>query len=113
MTTDARHVSVLIPARDEEDLLPRCLQSVLEARDALAGMATCDLFVGVDRSMDATFAIARRMLGNTGTVIRSGQASWGWRVPWQRELPCGNGSRELTEYGWRILMRTAGSHRTG
>jgi hypothetical protein len=27
MTNDPWHVSVLIPARDEEDLLPRCLQS--------------------------------------------------------------------------------------
>ncbi len=71
MTTDPWHVSVLIPARDEEDLLPRCLQSVLEARLALRGNATCDVVVAVDRSMDATYAIAQRMLGSVGTVIRS------------------------------------------
>jgi glycosyltransferase involved in cell wall biosynthesis len=70
MTTDPWHVSVLIPARDEEDLLPRCLQSVLEARDALAGNATCEVVVAVDRSRDDTFAIARRMLGSAGIVIR-------------------------------------------
>ena len=51
MITDPWHVSVLIPARDEEDLLPRCLESVLEARAALAGMATCDVIVAVDRSI--------------------------------------------------------------
>jgi glycosyltransferase involved in cell wall biosynthesis len=71
MTTDPWHVSVLIPARDEESLLPRCLQSVLEARDALGGVATCDVVVTVDRSMDATLAIAHRMLASAGIVIRS------------------------------------------
>ncbi|WP_158788281.1 glycosyltransferase family 2 protein [Granulicella sp. L46] len=65
------HISVLIPARDEEELLPRCLQSVLEARSALAGRATCDVIVAVDRSMDGSFEIARTMLGSVGAVIRS------------------------------------------
>jgi glycosyltransferase involved in cell wall biosynthesis len=68
--SDPWHISVLIPARDEEDLLQRCLESVLVAREALAGMATCDVIVAVDRSTDATFAIAQKTLGNLGTVIR-------------------------------------------
>jgi glycosyltransferase involved in cell wall biosynthesis len=70
MKKDQWHVSVLIPARDEEDLLPRCLESVLVAREALLGLATCDIVVAVDRSMDATFSIAQRMLREIGTVIR-------------------------------------------
>jgi glycosyltransferase involved in cell wall biosynthesis len=70
MTAGQWHFSVLIPARDEEDLLPRCLESVLSAREALLPIATCDIVVAVDRSMDATFAIARSMLGNAGRVIR-------------------------------------------
>jgi glycosyltransferase involved in cell wall biosynthesis len=70
MTRDALHISVLIPARDEEDLLPRCLQSVLEACDALQGKATWDVVVAVDRSLDGTFAIAQTMLGTEGTAIR-------------------------------------------
>ena len=71
MTKDLWHVSVLIPARDEEDLLPRCLESILDARDALRGKGTCDVIVAVDRSMDSTFAIAERMLRGVGSVIRS------------------------------------------
>jgi hypothetical protein len=70
MTEPQWHMSVLIPARDEEDLLPRCLRSVLAARKALANEATCDIVVAVDRSTDASFAIAHRMLGDAGTVIR-------------------------------------------
>jgi cellulose synthase/poly-beta-1,6-N-acetylglucosamine synthase-like glycosyltransferase len=70
MTKDLWHVSVLIPARDEEDLLPRCLESVLNARGALRGRGTCDVIVAVDRSMDSTFAIAQRMLRGVGSVIR-------------------------------------------
>jgi len=70
MITDPWHVSVLIPARDEQDLLPRCLESVLEARAALAGMATCDVIVAVDRSIDRTYAIAQTSLGQAGAVIR-------------------------------------------
>jgi len=69
--TNQWHVSVLVPARDEEALLPRCLQSVLEAREALMGKATCDVVVAVDRSIDNTFTIAQRMLGTAGTVIQS------------------------------------------
>jgi len=71
MTTDPWHVSVLIPARDEEDLLPRCLQSVLVAREALLDKATCDIVVSVDRSVDGTFALAQNILGDAGTVIRT------------------------------------------
>jgi cellulose synthase/poly-beta-1,6-N-acetylglucosamine synthase-like glycosyltransferase len=68
--TDAWHISVLIPARDEEDLLPRCLRSVLEARSALPAGTSCDVIVAVDRSMDGSFEIARKMLSRVGTVIR-------------------------------------------
>jgi len=71
MTTGPWHVSVLIPARDEEDLLPRCLRSVLEARAALAGRATCDVVVAIDRSMDGSFDIARQMLSDAGVAVRS------------------------------------------
>lgn len=70
MTELPWHISVLIPARDEEDLLPRCLRSVLAARRALYNEATCDIVVAIDRSTDASFAIAKRMLGDVGSVIR-------------------------------------------
>ena len=72
MTGDAWHESVLIPARDEEDLLPRCLQSVLDACDALEGKATWDVVVAVDRSMDETLAIAAvDMSGRAAFVVET------------------------------------------
>jgi glycosyltransferase involved in cell wall biosynthesis len=70
MTFDPWHISVLIPACNEEDLLPRCLRSVLAAREAILDAATCDVIVAVDRSVDETFAIAQETLGDVGTVIR-------------------------------------------
>jgi len=69
--TNMWHISVLIPARDEEDLLPRCLRSVLEARAALEGRATCDVIIAVDRSIDSSFEIAQTILDGAGSVIRS------------------------------------------
>jgi len=70
MNMNRWHVSVLIPARDEEDLLPRCLESVLAAREALLDAATCDVVVAVDSSVDATFAVAQRLLGDVGVAIQ-------------------------------------------
>jgi glycosyltransferase involved in cell wall biosynthesis len=78
---DPWHVSVLIPARDEEELLPRCLQSVLTAREALlrstaTGGAfptamSSDIVVVVDCSTDRTFALAKQALRGIGCVLRS------------------------------------------
>ncbi len=70
MTMEPWHVSVLIPARDEESLLPRCLESVLAAREAVLEAATCDVVVAVDSSRDATYSIARRMLHGAGVAIQ-------------------------------------------
>jgi glycosyltransferase involved in cell wall biosynthesis len=63
------HVSVIIPARNEEKLLPRCLASVLEARHHLPANTSCDIVVAVDRSNDETFSIATRLLKGRGTVV--------------------------------------------
>jgi glycosyltransferase involved in cell wall biosynthesis len=62
------HISVLIPARNEEMLLPRCLASVLRSRALLPPSISCDVVVAVDRSTDATLAIATDMLSGYGTV---------------------------------------------
>jgi glycosyltransferase involved in cell wall biosynthesis len=56
------HVSVLIPARNEEELLPRCLRSVVAACDRLPPSITCDVVVAVDCSKDRTFEIAKEMI---------------------------------------------------
>jgi glycosyltransferase involved in cell wall biosynthesis len=63
------HISVLIPARNEQELLPRCLESVLAARSALPRNASCDIVVAVDRSTDRTQALAERWLQGCGTVV--------------------------------------------
>jgi cellulose synthase/poly-beta-1,6-N-acetylglucosamine synthase-like glycosyltransferase len=68
------HMSVLIPARNEEALLPRCLKSVFESCDALRGLATVDVVVAIDSSWDRTHEIARGMLIGRGAVVET-QAS--------------------------------------
>ncbi len=65
------HVAVLIPARNEEELLPRCLTSVLLACSFLPPLVTCDVVVAIDSSTDGTWQIAERMLRGAGTVVRT------------------------------------------
>ncbi len=65
------HISVLIPARNEETLLPRCLDSVIASLGALPRSFSSDIVVAVDRSTDATFEIATRMLQGLGAVVRT------------------------------------------
>jgi glycosyltransferase involved in cell wall biosynthesis len=65
------HIAVLIPARDEESLLPRCLQSVAAARAVLPPGVTSDVIVVSDGSTDGTADVARAFLQNTrGTVLQ-------------------------------------------
>lgn len=54
-------IAVVIPARDEEDLLPRCLASVLAAADRSRREpgVTIDVVVVADRCTDRTAEIAR------------------------------------------------------
>lgn len=62
------HVSVLIPARNEEELLPRCLRSVLLAKRHLARSITVDIVVVADSSTDRTVQIATDILGADGVA---------------------------------------------
>lgn len=64
-----RHVAILIPACNEEELLPRCLTSVLRACALLPATVTYDVVVAVDASQDRTLQIAQQMLAGHGTVI--------------------------------------------
>lgn len=68
MSAFPRRVAVLIPARNEEQLLPRCLESVQRARRAVAQQVTTDLIVVVDDSSDRTEEIAKRIVGLGGFV---------------------------------------------
>jgi hypothetical protein len=56
------HVGVLVPARNEEDLLPRCLLSIVRACAALPVGVTCDVVVAVDSSTDRTWELACNLL---------------------------------------------------
>ena len=63
------HVVVLIPARNEENLLPRCLTSVLRACLRLPPTITYDIIVAVDSSTDKTRELAEQILNGHGTVV--------------------------------------------
>jgi cellulose synthase/poly-beta-1,6-N-acetylglucosamine synthase-like glycosyltransferase len=65
------HVCVLIPAQNEEVLLPRCLESVLRACSYLPRVVTSDIIVAVDSSTDRTGYLAKKMVGANGKVIRT------------------------------------------
>ncbi len=62
------HIGVVIPARNEESLLPRCLHSVLAAKAAVGTSATVDIVVISDSSEDRTAEIAAKVLDSAGTV---------------------------------------------
>lgn len=63
------HIVVLIPARNEEVLLPRCLHSVQAARLRLPQDVTSDVVVISDCSDDATREVAEKILGESGIVL--------------------------------------------
>lgn len=63
------HVYVLIPARNEEELLPRCLHSVLDACSKLPPEITWNIVVAVDASSDGTSEIAKGILAGNGEVV--------------------------------------------
>ncbi|RSL19078.1 glycosyl transferase family 2 [Edaphobacter aggregans] len=67
----AWHVAVLIPARNEELLIQRCLDSVLVARSLLPPLITSDLVVACDSSTDRTFELAAHILHSAGIVVRT------------------------------------------
>ena len=64
------HICMLIPAQNEEELLPRCLTSVPHARGHLPAGVICDVVVAVDASTDRTAFVAEAMLSGSGAVDR-------------------------------------------
>ena len=67
------HVCILIPARNEQELLTRCIRSVFAACDELPMTTTTDVIVAVDSSTDDTRIIAEEMLCEKGHVIATEQ----------------------------------------
>ena len=94
------HVAVVIPARNEESLLPRCLASVQRARQALPANVTSDVIVVSDCSDDRTAEIATAMLAGDGMVQRSHAGAVGSARALGAQLA-------LSRYPDRQLGRTA------
>lgn len=65
------HIAIVIPARNEEALLPRCLQSIAAARAVLPKTVTSDVIVVSDGSTDATVPLAKEMLAESGLVLEA------------------------------------------
>lgn len=64
------HVLVVVPANDEEQLLPRCLEALERAAERLADRAQrCLVVVVADACADRTARRARRLLGRRGLVV--------------------------------------------
>lgn len=77
MNKSAWHIAVLIPARNEEKLLRRCLDSVRVARSALPRDVSSDVVVISDCCNDQTTEIAKACLGSTGAVETSNMGNVG------------------------------------
>lgn len=77
MRVEPWHVCVIIPARNEEQLLRRCLRSVTQALCALPKGTTSDVVVAVDSSTDRTGEIAVDELQVFGTVVCTDAGSVG------------------------------------
>ena len=63
------HFCILIPARNEEVLLARCLTSIVKACSRLPPSVTYDIVIAVDCSTDRTLEIARSMTAAIGAVV--------------------------------------------
>jgi glycosyltransferase involved in cell wall biosynthesis len=64
-------VAVLIPARDEEVLLARCLESVIHAIDSLSTPMKATIVLVSDCSTDRTAEIANSLIGDRGRVLHT------------------------------------------
>jgi glycosyltransferase involved in cell wall biosynthesis len=64
-------VAVLIPARNEEVLLARCLESVIRAIGALPVTMRATVVLVSDCSTDRTAEIAYRLIGGRGSVLHT------------------------------------------
>jgi GT2 family glycosyltransferase len=71
-----RAVAVVVPARDEAELLPRCLDALAEARTRLLELhpqVVCRVFVALDSCHDATPAVVAARPGVTAVSVSFGQ----------------------------------------
>jgi glycosyltransferase involved in cell wall biosynthesis len=71
------HIAVVIPARNEEQLLPACISSVLRAQEALPPTVSSDIVIAVDSSTDRSLQIAAKMMGARGLVFATNAGTAG------------------------------------
>ena len=64
-------VAVLIPARNEDVLLARCLESVIRATDSLPATVSATIVVVSDSSTDRTAEIACSLIKACGSVLHT------------------------------------------
>jgi hypothetical protein len=69
MKAPAWHVCVVVPACNEQDLLPRCLFSIKAAASLLACIATVDIVLAVDQSTDRTRTLGNGILGDGRGIV--------------------------------------------
>jgi len=62
-------VGVVIPARDEEQHIERCIESVIAAIEACKELQSSFIVVVADGCVDRTSELARRALGSRGVVV--------------------------------------------
>jgi cellulose synthase/poly-beta-1,6-N-acetylglucosamine synthase-like glycosyltransferase len=63
------HICIIIPARNEEALLPRCLKSVICAGKALPSYCSFDISLAIDSSEDNSLAIGTELVAKYGQVF--------------------------------------------
>jgi glycosyltransferase involved in cell wall biosynthesis len=100
-------VSVLIPARDEEKLLPRCLESVLIAKSMLDAPITSDILVVADSSTDRTEQIAGDLLQRHGKVVNATVGTAGAARAIAAGWALSHVAHRSTGGGWRTPMPIA------
>ena len=72
------HVAILIPARNEEELLPACIRSVIQASLAsYPAHISVQIVVAVDSSTDGTYAAAKALIPSNGQVLLTHAAAAG------------------------------------
>ncbi|USQ15413.1 glycosyltransferase family 2 protein (plasmid) [Legionella lytica] len=73
-----KHICILIPAKNEEKLLPRCLYSIINATQLLPKSIHTDIICCVDSSSDNTFKIAQNIIGPQGIVLEISEGNVGF-----------------------------------